>query len=85
MPMVVQFRHEYYLVGGTAITLHIRRRRSIDFDMFKPITLNHKGNLDRIVGKMTYGFGVKVQPRAMCAWRVESGKVELLLDLRAGG
>ena len=36
-------------------------------------------------GKKTYGFGVKVQPRAMCAWRVESGKVELLLDLRAGG
>ena len=36
-------------------------------------------------GKGTYGFGVKVQPRAMCAWRVETGKVELLLDLRAGG
>ena len=36
-------------------------------------------------GKRTYGFGVKVQPRAMCAWRVEPGKVELLLDLRAGG
>ena len=36
-------------------------------------------------GERTYGFGVKVQPRAMCAWRVEPGKVELLLDLRAGG
>ena len=36
-------------------------------------------------GKRTYGFGVKVQPRAMCAWRVEPGKVDLLLDLRAGG
>ena len=36
-------------------------------------------------GKRTYGFGVKVQPRAMCAWRVTPGKVELLLDLRAGG
>ena len=36
-------------------------------------------------GAKTYGFGVKVQPRAMCAWRVEPGKVELLLDLRAGG
>ena len=36
-------------------------------------------------GKRTYGFGVKVQPRAMCAWRVKPGKVELLLDLRAGG
>ena len=36
-------------------------------------------------GKRTYGFGVKVQPKAMCAWRVEPCKVELLLDLRAGG
>ncbi|MBR4422845.1 MAG: hypothetical protein IKS68_01335, partial [Mailhella sp.] len=26
-------------------------------------------------GKKTYGFGVKVQPRAMCAWRVEAGRV----------
>ena len=24
-------------------------------------------------GERTYGFGVKVQPRAMCAWRVEPG------------
>ena len=36
-------------------------------------------------GVQTYGFGVKVRPRAMCAWRVSPGKVELLLDLRAGG
>ncbi len=36
-------------------------------------------------GKKTYGLGVKVQPRAMCAWRVAPGKVELLLDVRAGG
>ena len=36
-------------------------------------------------GAKTYGFGVKVQPRAMCSWRVGKGKVELLLDLRAAG
>lgn len=36
-------------------------------------------------GTRTYGFGVKVRPRAMCAWRVAPGGVELLLDLRAGG
>ena len=36
-------------------------------------------------GKKTYGLGVKVQPRAMCAWRVEPGRVVLLIDLRAGG
>ncbi len=36
-------------------------------------------------GTKTYGFGVKVQPRAMCSWRVGQGRVELLLDLRAAG
>ena len=36
-------------------------------------------------GEKSYGFGVKVRPRAMCVWRVLPGKVELLLDLRSGG
>ena len=36
-------------------------------------------------GEKTYGFGVKVRPRAMCAWRIEPGRVTLLMDLRAGG
>ena len=36
-------------------------------------------------GKRTYGFGVKVRPRAMCAWRIEPGRVVLLMDVRAGG
>jgi len=29
------FKREYYLVGGTAIALHIGHRKSIDFDLFK--------------------------------------------------
>ena len=45
---MAQFRREYYLVGGTAIALHIGHRRSIDFDMFKLTPINHKKNLDRI-------------------------------------
>lgn len=48
LPMMVGFRREYYLVGGTAIALHLGHRRSIDFDMFKPSAINHKKNLDRI-------------------------------------
>ena len=32
LPLMAQFRREYYLVGGTAIALHIGHRRSIDFD-----------------------------------------------------
>ena len=32
---ISQFKREYYLVGGTAIALHIGHRESIDFDLFK--------------------------------------------------
>jgi hypothetical protein len=34
------FRRSYYLVGGTAIALHIGHRRSIDFDLFTDKKLN---------------------------------------------
>jgi len=42
LPLVRQFKKEFYLVGGTAIALHIGHRRSIDFDLFKysPIKVN---------------------------------------------
>ena len=48
LPLMVQFRREYYLVGGTAIALYIGHRRSIDFDLFKLSPINHKRNLDKI-------------------------------------
>ena len=48
LPVMAKFRREYYLVGGTAIALHLGHRRSIDFDMFKPSAINHKKNLDRL-------------------------------------
>lgn len=48
LPLLAQFKREYYLVGGTAIALHIGHRRSVDFDMFKPTAINHKRNLDRM-------------------------------------
>lgn len=35
LPLVKQFVREFYLVGGTAIALHLGHRRSIDFDLFK--------------------------------------------------
>ena len=49
LPLMARFKREYYLVGGTAIALHIGHRRSVDFDMFKMSSINHKRNLDRIV------------------------------------
>ena len=34
LPLVREFSRDYYLVGGTAIALHLGHRRSIDFDLF---------------------------------------------------
>ena len=48
LPLMSQFRREYYLVGGTAIALYIGHRRSIDFDLFKLSAINHKRNLEKI-------------------------------------
>lgn len=48
LPLMAQFRGEYYLVGGTAIALYIGHRRSIDFDLFKFSGINHKRNLDKL-------------------------------------
>jgi len=48
LPLMKQFKREYYLVGGTAIALHIGHRRSVDFDMFKEAAINHKKNLEKI-------------------------------------
>lgn len=60
LPLMAQFRQEYYLVGGTAIALHIGHRRSVDFDLFKMSAINHKKNLDRIVAA---GFDHQVTRR----------------------
>lgn len=48
LPTMALFRREYYLVGGTAIALYLGHRRSIDFDLFKAATINHKKNLDKL-------------------------------------
>lgn len=48
LPTMEQFKREYYLVGGTAIALHIGHRRSIDFDLFKFSAINHKKNIDKL-------------------------------------
>jgi hypothetical protein len=34
LPFIKLFRKTFYLVGGTAIALHLGHRRSIDFDLF---------------------------------------------------
>jgi hypothetical protein len=42
LPTLSQFKREYYLVGGTAIALHIGHRESIDFDLFKEKDIRKK-------------------------------------------
>lgn len=48
LPLVKGFNREFYLVGGTAIALHIGHRRSIDFDLFKYKPLRKKTILTKI-------------------------------------
>lgn len=50
LPLVKQFREEFYLVGGTAIALYLGHRTSIDFDLFKFGPLKHKRIIDTITG-----------------------------------
>jgi len=48
LPLVKQFKREFYLVGGTAIALHIGHRRSIDFDLFKYSRISHQNIIEKI-------------------------------------
>jgi hypothetical protein len=48
LPLIQQFKREFYLVGGTAIALQIGHRRSIDFDLFKKGKLRPKSILSKI-------------------------------------
>ena len=48
LPLIGEFKREYYLVGGTAIALYLGHRRSIDFDLFKYAPLNRKKNLEKV-------------------------------------
>jgi hypothetical protein len=42
LPFLKKFKKNYYLVGGTAIALHIGHRRSIDFDLFTYLPINKR-------------------------------------------
>ncbi len=57
LPLVKQFKREFYLVGGTAIALYIGHRRSIDFDLFKFSPIKPRSILQTISG-FEYKFSV---------------------------
>ncbi len=48
LDLLKSFKREFYLVGGTAIALHIGHRRSIDFDLFKATPFQAKKILNKI-------------------------------------
>ena len=55
LPLIQQFKREFYLVGGTAIALQIGHRRSIDFDLFKLSNLNASKTLKKLdITKIPY-------------------------------
>ena len=49
LPLLKEFKREFYLVGGTAIALYLVHRRSIDFDLFKPTSFSAKKIITKIV------------------------------------
>ncbi len=58
LPAVGRFARNFYLVGGTAIALHLGHRRSIDFDLFsaRPFAnsrikrvLNESCHIDKVI------------------------------------
>ena len=52
------FKREYYLVGRTAIALHIGHRESIDFDLFKLSSLRKNDIYKKIfTSKLNFKFG----------------------------
>jgi hypothetical protein len=53
LPLIKLFSREYYLVGGTAIALHIGHRRSIDFDLFTNKNLKRR-RIKNIIEKSKY-------------------------------
>lgn len=58
LPLISQFKREYYLVGGTAIALHIGHRESIDFDLFKLSSLRKNDIYKKVIAsKFGYKFG----------------------------
>ncbi len=58
LTLISQFKREYYLVGGTAIALHIGHRESIDFDLFKLANLRKNDIYKKVIAsKFGYKFG----------------------------
>jgi len=56
LPLIKDFSKNYFLVGGTAIALHIGHRYSIDFDLF-----TNKTVYPAVIKKKIYGKKYKIE------------------------
>ncbi len=74
LPLIRQFSREFYLAGGTSVALHIGHRRSIDYDLFKYSSLNHKKSLNRIA---EFGLNYEITRRASDQMNITVGDVKL--------
>jgi hypothetical protein len=54
LPYLAQFKRSFYLVGGTAIALHIGHRYSVDFDLFTFNTVLEKNVLKQKIVKIPF-------------------------------
>jgi len=55
LPLLKLFNREFYMVGGTALALHIGHRYSVDFDLFTSKNLKRK-NIKNILEKHNYSI-----------------------------
>lgn len=53
LSLIKEFSRDYYLVGGTAIALHLGHRRSIDFDLFTSGRIK-KQSIKRLIDHHNY-------------------------------
>ena len=58
--LINKFYKGYYLVGGTAIAMHLGHRRSIDFDLFTATKINHTAIKNQLaISKFRYSLIVQ--------------------------
>ena len=56
LPFIHSFSSDFYLVGGTAIALHLGHRRSVDFDLFADSTFDPMVIRNKIMQNQTVEY-----------------------------
>lgn len=56
LPLIQTFSRDFYLAGGTAISLYLGHRRSIDFDLFTDNTIDPMKIRNKIMQNKTIGY-----------------------------